>query len=170
MLGSYALVTILILASIFEWHVFPVCYADGQGLTPFKKAAEYVICLILAIAIVLLSRKRHQLDPPVSYLMMGALLATILTELVFTLYISVDGLINSVGHFLKIISFVCVYLALVYSSLKRPFATLFHHSEKELLTVKNRDQYIGTILETTTDAFWALDERGRVVDANGIYC
>ena len=169
-LGSYALVTVLILASIFEWHIFPVCYVDGQGLTPFKKTAEYVICLVLGVAIVLLSRKRQQLDPSVFYLMVGAMLATILTELVFTLYISVDGLINSVGHFLKIISFVCVYLALVYSSLKRPFATLFHHLEKELLTVKNRDQYIGTILETTTDAFWALDEQGRVVDANEVYC
>ena len=43
----YGVVTALVLAAVFWWHVFPDCFLEGTGLTPFKKVSEYIICLIL---------------------------------------------------------------------------------------------------------------------------
>jgi hypothetical protein len=54
--AGYALVFAAVLASIFS-AVFPVCYVEGSGLTPFKKISEYAISLILAAALLLLARK-----------------------------------------------------------------------------------------------------------------
>ena len=34
---GYGVVTSLLLASIFYWNVFPVCFVEGVGLTAFKK-------------------------------------------------------------------------------------------------------------------------------------
>ena len=33
----YMVVTSLLFLSIFYWHIFPTCYVDNVGLTPFKK-------------------------------------------------------------------------------------------------------------------------------------
>ena len=43
LLLSYAIVTAILTASIFEWKIFPVCYVDGVGQTTFKIVSEYVI-------------------------------------------------------------------------------------------------------------------------------
>ena len=104
-IGTYAVITALIMASIFAWRFFPDCYIEGQGLTVFKKTAEYVISLIIASAIALLFRIRNQIDKSVFSLMVGAMAVTIAGELTFTFYIGVYGLSNVIGHFFKIISF-----------------------------------------------------------------
>ena len=44
----YALVTALVLGSVFYWHIFPTCFVEGIGLTPFKKISEYIISIILS--------------------------------------------------------------------------------------------------------------------------
>jgi len=53
--GYYCIVTTLIMLSIFVWKIFPVCFIDGVGLTPFKKYSEYIICLILLASISILT-------------------------------------------------------------------------------------------------------------------
>jgi len=46
-LMTFALITFLVLVSVFYWHIFPTCFTEGVGLTPFKKISEYVISIIL---------------------------------------------------------------------------------------------------------------------------
>jgi hypothetical protein len=55
---SYAMIVALLLASIFYWDVFPDCYIEGVGLTPFKKISEYIISLIFLASIALLLKYR----------------------------------------------------------------------------------------------------------------
>jgi len=59
--GSYLVATILILASIFYWRIFPVCFIEGTGLTPFKVISEYLISFILALTIFFLHLYRKLL-------------------------------------------------------------------------------------------------------------
>ncbi|MBT5545537.1 MAG: hybrid sensor histidine kinase/response regulator, partial [Desulfobacula sp.] len=60
---AYALITTLIVFSIFVWKVFPVCFVDGIGLTPFKKISEYIICTILLSGIYLFSKNKKRFEP-----------------------------------------------------------------------------------------------------------
>lgn len=133
-LAFYVVITTLMLSSIFYFGVFPHCFVEGSGLTPFKKISEYFISLILVVSAGFLWRKRSALNQVVLWLMMFSIGLTVIAELAFTFYISVFGLSNLIGHYFKIISTVLVYLALIHKGLRQPYATLFRnlaHSEQK---------------------------------------
>jgi diguanylate cyclase (GGDEF)-like protein len=122
---GYILVTTLLLGSIFYWQNFPTCFVEGQGLTPFKVASEYIISLILLAAIGVLWRHRAEFDPHVFRLLIGSIILSISADMAFTLYMDPYGLSNQAGHFLKVISFYLVYKAVIETGLKRPYDLLF---------------------------------------------
>lgn len=138
--AGFSLVTALLLASIFG-GVFPDCYIEGSGLTPFKKASEYVISGILVLALGLLLRVREALALPVRRFLGGAILATIGSELAFTFYVSVYGFSNLVGHLLKILAFYLIYRALIETGFRKPYQLLFRElKQHETLLRQERDR------------------------------
>lgn len=124
LLAAHGAVTAFVLASIFYWDIFPVCYVEGTGLTPFKKVSEYVVCILLLISIVMLLRRRREFEPHVLRLLVASIAVTIASELAFTLYVDVEGLPNLIGHYLKIVSFYLIYRAIIQTGLTQPFALL----------------------------------------------
>ncbi len=134
-LAGYTAVTALLLGSIFYWGIFPVCFVEGVGLTPFKKVSEYMICLILLASLIWLIQKREEFDPNILRLLFLSILLTIASELAFTFYIDVYGFSNLVGHFFMVASSYLVYKAIVETGLRRPYDLLFRNlkrSEEEL--------------------------------------
>lgn len=134
----YTLFTSLLLLSVFYWKVFPICLIEGQGLTPFKKISEYIICTLLILSLVCLQIRQNQFDGYILKLFRWMIILTIFGELAFTFYISNYGLSNLIGHLLKIGSFFLVYKAIIESGLKRPFELLFKElkrSEEDLKTI-----------------------------------
>ncbi len=123
-LAAYALVTGGLIAAIFG-GAFPSCFVPGLGVTPFKSASELVISVILAAAGVFTYSRRRLLDRNVLHLVLGAIGLTILAELSFSFYVTIFGLFNQVGHYLKLVSFYLVYLAIIETSLTRPYDLLF---------------------------------------------
>ena len=73
----YLLADIIIVASIFIFNIFPATYIGGIGLTPFKIVSEYVISLILIVAIVILYRNRASFDGQVLNNLIIAIFLTI---------------------------------------------------------------------------------------------
>ncbi len=147
----YFISTTTFILLIFTFNVFPTCYVEGVGLTTFKIVSEYIISTILLISIIMLNRRQEFFEPNVLKLIQYGILITLVSELAFTLYISVYSTSNFIGHILKIISFYFMYEALVYYGLKNPL-TLFTKEinerkeyEKEL---KYNQSYLNTILNT----------------------
>lgn len=138
----YALITALVLASIFVWPIFPTCYVDrpGGGLTPFKIMGEYLICLALFICLVLLRLRQGDFDPQVLRLLAGSLALAIAAELAFTQYVSVYGPANLVGHLLKIISLYFLYRAIVLTALVRPLDLLFRDLKRHAQQLRASQQ------------------------------
>ncbi len=138
-LAVYIVVVTLLLASIFYWKSFPVCFFEGTGLTLFKKVSEYIICLLLFLTILMLMRRRQEFEPQVLWLLVGSIAITITSELAFTLYVNVEGFPNLIGHYLKIISFYLIYKAIIQTGLTKPYDLLLRdlkHSEKALKAAK----------------------------------
>ncbi len=138
---GYTLVFLLLLISIFYWNIFPICFIEGVGLTPFKKISEYIISLILLSSITLLLKNRSEFDRDVLLWIVWSILLTIASELAFTFYIDAYGFSNLIGHFLKIVSFYLIYKALIQSGLTRPYDLLFRNlkqSEALLFQEKNK--------------------------------
>ncbi len=98
-IAVYVVLFILVIATIFIWPVFPTCFVDGTGLTPFKKISEYIIAAILLIGLVNLIHQRKYFDGVVFRMLVVSILLTIASELMFTFYISVYGISNLVGHY-----------------------------------------------------------------------
>jgi signal transduction histidine kinase len=122
---GYSTVFVLLLLSIFRWKIFPACFIEGVGLTPFKKTSEFVISGFLGGAIGLLLRKRGNFDRSVLRWLIGSIVLTIASEMSFTYYIDVYGLSNLIGHYLKILSFYFIYKAIIEMGLRKPYALLF---------------------------------------------
>ncbi|MFC1672095.1 MASE3 domain-containing protein [Planctomycetota bacterium] len=77
---GYAVVTSTMLAAVFHWRVFPVCLAEGVGLTPFKKISEYVISLVLVGAIAMVYRRREVFTATVRRLLIASIMVTLAFE------------------------------------------------------------------------------------------
>ena len=123
--AGYAVVTALILFSIFQWRIFPICFIEGVGQTPFKIWSEFFICAILGLATWLAYRHRQLFSPQVFGYLMVSLVCTILSELSFAFYISNYGLSNMVGHYFKIVSFYMIYRAIVQTGIRSPYQLVF---------------------------------------------
>ena len=154
-LTGYVLVTGLLLASILWWQNFPSCYIEGQGLTFFKKTAEYLVCILLLFAFLLLNRRRARLDITVYQLISAAIALTLSVEIFLTLYVDVFGLSNLISHCLKIISFFFIYIALIRSSLTRPYTVLFREMQQITEELRNSEERFRHISLITSDVAYS---------------
>ncbi len=132
--AAFSAATCFLFLTIFAWRIFPDCFIEGQGLTAFKKISEYIISFILLTSIVLLYNKRKEFAPHVFTLLIASIIIKVGSELSFTLYDSVFGLSNLIGHFLKIISFYLVYKAIIETGFVRPYDLLFRNLKKSMET------------------------------------
>ncbi len=156
-LTSFILVFAAILAVVFYWQVFPTCFIEGQGLTSFKKNAEYLICLMFAAAIVMLYINRSYFTESTAAIIITSLFFMTVSELMFTGYITVTDPLNMAGHYLKIIAVFLLYRVLVKSQITNPFETMFRNFQqneavitKTLDAAKARTAEVTTLLDITT--------------------
>jgi len=135
----YTILFSIIVLSVFYWKIFPICFVEGQGLTPFKKISEYIICLIILADMTLLMKNRAHFEISVFRLLFWSMISTIIAELAFTFYISNYGFSNLVGHYFKIFSFYFIYRAIIQTGIQNPYDLIFRElTQKEQYLQKAR--------------------------------
>ena len=159
--SGYAVLTAAILAAVFG-GLFPVCFVEGSGLTPFKIASEYAIIAILAVALRLLWGVRARFERAVFTALALALMLTAAAEASFTLYRDVTGLANLAGHLLKLAAFVLIYRALVVTGIVRPLDLLFRTLKESESTLQRENVLLASYqreLEAKNRELEAINER-----------
>ncbi|HLA04839.1 MAG TPA: MASE3 domain-containing protein [Syntrophales bacterium] len=164
---SFAAVTAILLCSIFIWKIFPPCYVEGAGLTPFKVFSEYVISFILLVSLILLYHNRRHFDDIVLKLVAASILLAIGSELAFTFYISVYGLSNLIGHLLELLSFYLIYKAIIETGFAKPYRFLFRSVIQQQEALRESEKRYHALFEGMTEGF-ALHE--IICDGNGNPC
>jgi PAS domain S-box-containing protein len=165
----YTIAIAFLFGVIFYRPIFPDCFIEGKGLTPFKKISEYIISLILLGSMVLLIQKRSEFERPVLMWIVWSIITTIISELAFTFYISVYGLSNLVGHIFKIISFYLIYITIIETGLTKPYNLLWRNlklSEKKLREERDRTQSyldVAGVILLVIDS----DQRVRLINKKG---
>jgi PAS domain S-box-containing protein len=143
---GYAVVFLLLLASIFLFKNFPQCY--DQRLTPFKVVSEYIISGMLAVALCLIIWHGRRRDPRTTLTLAMAVGASIAAELSFTLYTDVYGLSNLFGHLFQLSGFYLLYRALVVTGLMRPYRSLFRDLRLSEQATRESEQRYRTLIES----------------------
>ena len=166
---SYILVTGILFLSIFVWRSFPDCFIEGTGLTAFKIASEYIICIILLLALAILFKRRSFLDAHVVRLLSVSMIITILSELSFTLYIDVYGFFNMLGHYLKVVSFYLIYRAIVAKGLTEPYATIFRDLKRHEMLLEGVKEEQQIILDSVPAWIFYRDREGRYLRVNKVF-
>ena len=150
--AGFGLVVAALLVAI-AYGVFPDAYIDGQGLTPFKIYSEYLIIVMLAMALLLLWRNRAVLPRQMLLGLSIATVAMMLSELAFTRYVSVYASANLVGHLLKIIAYWFIFIGLVEWALREPFELLSESAARYQRTVEGANDGIWEWVPATGEDF-----------------
>ena len=161
MFPGYAAATSVLLWAIFA-GVFPACFVEGVGLTPFKKVSEYIISLILLASAAVLLQKREAFDRKVLTWLIASLALTIGAELAFTLYISLYGFSNLIGHFFKIVAFYLVYKAITEMGLEKPHLLLFRNLKESETALRDALEEVQRL--AITDSLTGLHNRRHLLE------
>jgi len=157
-LAAYGMVSSLLLLSIFYAGLFPVCFRETTGLTPFKEISEFIIVGISIASLIILTQKRSWFDTKVLQWLIWSIVFTIGAELTFTMYVRPFSRVNMIGHFLKLISFYLLYKALIETGMRQPHTLLYRRlKEHESALQKAHDELEIRVQERTADLSRAVE-------------
>lgn len=125
-LGMLALAvsSLVFVVVVFAPEQLPQTYIEGVGLTPFKKASEYLIIGLLVLAsLAYWNRLKAKNDPLLMYYLTAFVLC-IFSEMAFTLYKSAFDTYNLLGHLYKVIAFLLIYRGIFVASVRKPYEEL----------------------------------------------
>jgi signal transduction histidine kinase len=147
-LAGFTAVFLFLVVWVFYLGSFPTAYSETEHrLTSFKIVSEYSISLALALSGYFLWRKRKLFDPDVIKLVLASIGAGIASEMAFTLYSSPYGTANLLGHYLKFVSFLWIYKAVIETGLTRPFSLLFRDLKTSEEALRKREAELEQINE-----------------------
>ncbi len=136
-----------------DW--LPRTYIDGQGLTPYKIGAEYLLAALYALAALLLYRRARRAGNTDELWLAAAAWVQALAEAFFTLYAEPTDLYNLLGHVYKAIAYLMVYRALFVVGVRSPYRQL----ELERARLK-------ALVTTIPDLVWLKDVSGVYLACN----
>jgi PAS domain S-box-containing protein len=142
--GSLLSITLIInWAVVYHQDWFPDAFIPGQGLTPFKKSVEYIIIAIdVVTAAIFLSLMRERQAFNV-VLLFGAVCTLAMSEFFFTLYTTMTGSYNVLGHIYKVIAYLLIYRAIVVEVIEEPYFQLKQTEEQ----LRGSQQLLNSIVE-----------------------
>lgn len=118
-LGAFSLgISFLAFSSPLELFI------EGEGLTALKVNLEYLIVFMLLISLYINKQHIKEFNKAINHAVALSIFLTILSELSFTLYSDMYGVMNFIGHILKFLSFWVLLQAIIKTSLSEPFSLM----------------------------------------------
>ncbi|PRX27951.1 diguanylate cyclase (GGDEF)-like protein [Orenia metallireducens] len=130
----YSLLTSFLIINIIWLKSFPDCFIQGDGLTSFKIISEYIISIILIAGIYNFYINKQNIRYSIYKLLLFSIIFTILSELSFTLYNDVYGVMNFIGHIFKLISYSLIFHEIVIKGIELPYDRICSELKKSAHT------------------------------------
>jgi PAS domain S-box-containing protein len=136
------LISILAVTVMIYWVVvyhqpwLPDTFIPGAGLTLFKKSVEYMIIVINVITAVKLFSLMRKVQTFNIVLVFGAVCTLAMSEFYFTLYTTMTGSYNVLGHIYKVIAYLFIYRAIVVEVIEDPYNQLEQTQKKLSLSLQ----------------------------------
>ena len=139
--------------------LFPHCFIEGGGLTPFKIWSELGISLIMSLAALWALRSSDPAVFPWKETLALSFMLTVGSEMAFTLYSDVYGVMNLVGHLLKVAAYWILFKEFALLATRDPVTRFL------VPFLADRDVLMGAM----TGPSGILDATGKVLVDNGRY-
>jgi len=149
----------LALASIFYWRVFPDCFIEGRGITPFERLGLVISCTAYLVAIVLLVSNQREFDSYVFKLLAALLISFFVQDFACAVATELNGFARATAHLCQIIALYFLYKAFVEVGLRKPYDLLFRSQRKSA-------EGLRLVLEAADVGWWDLDLQSRVLMAD----
>ncbi len=121
---------------LFHQPWLPHTFIPGQGLTPLKKNLEYVIIAISVFTALLLWMRMRKMQPFNVPLLFAAVCTMAMSEFFFTLYTTMTGSYNVLGHIYKAIAYLFIYRAIVVEVIEDPYNKLSQAQQSLALSLQ----------------------------------
>lgn len=145
-LNAVACLVPFVAVTFFE-GTLPILYIEGQGPTGLKVVVEYGIITVCLAAVAAHLRAYRSSRDEAMLLLVAALMFTVFSGVMLTLYRVPSDAYSVLGHLYKVIAYYLIFRALLVGSVERPY--------RQLRVAKER-------LEQTVAE---LDSRNRELDA-----
>ncbi|OIR13721.1 autoinducer 2 sensor kinase/phosphatase LuxQ [mine drainage metagenome] len=142
---------------IYHQDALPDTFIPEQGLTAFKRDFEYLLIAINIFTAAILWTKMRKPQPFNVVLLFGAVCTLAMSEFYFTLYTTMTGSYNVLGHVYKVIAYLFIYRAIVVEIIEEPYALLEQAKEK-----------FSSIFDSITDGVELVAMDGHIVDMNRV--
>lgn len=143
LLANLSITVFLIILAFLR--IFPICYVYGEGLTQFKIINEYFVIAIFILALIVLTKKRKMLKFEVYRELFIAIVLICISELIFTTYYEIEGVINFIGHLFRIAGFFYILKLSINEEIIDPYEKIYqklqHTTKTDSLTGLNKRGY-----------------------------
>lgn len=149
-------------------------FIEGVGLTLSKIIIEYIIIIILLIAVKLNSLHKNEFNASIYKAIQLAIIFTIISEALFTLYIDAYGFTNILGHIFKFLSFWILFISVIRTSFHDPIKLMSKDTQSYHLLKKLDKQHtiLNSVINSTPDLIFYkdyLNQEGRYVGCNNAF-
>lgn len=156
----YAALLALALGAIFYWRVFPDCFIEGVGFTPFARFGLVISCSAYLGALVLLVRNRREFDTYVFKLLAATLIAFFIQDAACAVAEDLNGFARTVAHLCQIVAIYFVYKAFVEVGLTKPYDLLFRGQQQSAEALERQQQFLEAVLDNAQSGIVACDANG----------
>lgn len=164
---AYGVSLALAIAAIFSWRIFPDCFIEGVGITPFARVGLLMSCGGYLATLFLMRRRRDEFDSYVFNLLVAALMAFFIQDLACATATDMNGFARTVAHLCQIVAIFFVYKAFVEIGLTRPYDLLFRTQQQSAEALRESEERYRRLFEAESDAvILAERQTGRIFDAN----
>ena len=175
LLAFYGFVDFIIFSWIFLGQ-FPIMYVEGIGHTGFKILSDYIIIIILCIALGFLIALRREFSKKIMVYLIIFITSTILSEFSFIFYGSGFDFSNFLGHLFKILGFYLVYKAIIQIGLEDPFQLMFRKIKTSEESLKKQTESLKQAYTESDQIFNAslplriVNPEFEITSVNNTFC